>query len=283
MKKLLAPLSIALLLALGFNANAQLETPQPSPGGSLTQKVGMAEIKIDYSRPSMKGRKVMGELLPFGELWRTGANSPTKVTISDSITLMGKGLAKGSYVLMTRPGKDVWEIIFNKNPATSVFNYKEGTTDDVLKLMVKPLTLPMMVESFTFNVSNITGTSANLDFMWENTMISIPFTNDVDSKVMAQIKQKMDGPSANDYYAMSTYFMDAGKDSKQALEFANKALEKGGDKFWILRHKSLLQAKLSDKKGAIETAKKSLDLATKEKNNDYIRMNEKSIAEWSKM
>ncbi len=280
MKKFLTPLSIGAFLLLSFTSQAQLETPAPSPASTVTSKVGMTEIKIEYSRPAMKGRKVFGgDVVPFGELWRTGANSATKVTTTDSITIMGKGLAKGTYVLMTKPGKDSWEIIFNKNPAVSVFGYKPE--DDVLKVNVKTINNPLTVESFTMGVSNITNTSADIEIAWENTVVRIPFTNDVDSKVMAQIKQKLDGPSQNDYFAMSQYYFDSGKDAKQALEFVDKAIAKG-ERFWMLRHKSLVQAKLGDKKGAIESAKRSLALAQEAKNNDYIRMNEKSIAEWSK-
>jgi hypothetical protein len=130
-------------------------------------------------------------------------------------------------------------------------------------------------------IGNITNTSASLDIMWEGTAVSIPFTNDIDSKIMAQIKQKLDGPSQADYFAMSQYYLESGKDNAKALEFVNKALEKG-ERFWMLRHKSLVQAKLGDKKGAIETARKSIAAAQEAKNMDYVRMNEKSIAEWIK-
>ena len=280
MKKILSPLSIAAFLLLSFNSQAQIETPAPSPGSTVTQKVGMTEIKIEYSRPAMKGRKIFGgDVVPFGEMWRTGANSATKITTSDSITIMGKGLAKGTYVLLTKPGKDSWEIIFNKNPAVSVFDYKPES--DVLKVMVKPMANSMTVESFTMGVANITNNSADIEIAWENTVVRIPFTNDVDSKVMAQIKQKLDGPTQNDYFAMSQYYFESGKDLKESLDFANKAIAKG-ERFWMLRHKSLVQAKLGDKKGAIESASRSLALAKEAKNNDYIRMNEKSIIEWSK-
>ena len=281
MKKILSPLSIGAFLLLSYTVQAQIDMPAPSPGSTVTQKVGMTEIKIEYSRPSMKGRKIFGgDVVPFGALWRTGANSATKITTTDSITIMGKGLAKGSYVLMTKPGKDSWEIIFNKNPAVSVFDYK--LADDVLKVMVKPMTNSMTTESFTMGVANVTSNSADIEIAWENTVVRIPFTNDVDGKVMAQIKQKLDGPTQNEYFTMSQYYFDSGKDLKMALEFANKAIAKG-ERFWMLRHKSLVQAKLGDKKGALESATKSLALAKEAKNDDYVRMNEKSIAEWTKM
>jgi Protein of unknown function (DUF2911) len=280
MKSFFKPLSIAAFVALSFTTNAQISTPQPSPGASFTQNVGMAEIKVDYSRPAMKGRAIFGGVVPYGDIWRTGANSATKFTTSDSITVAGKGLAKGTYVLMTRPGASEWEIIFNKNPTASAFGFKEE--DNVLKVKVPSTELPFTVESFTIMIGDITNTGASLDILWANTIVRVPFTNDVDAKVMAQIKQKLDGPTQGEYYAMSTYYFEAGKDPKKALEFVDKAFEKGKPQFWMLRHKSLVQAKIGDKKGAIDSATKSLEMAKEAKNNDYIRMNEASIKEWSK-
>ncbi len=280
MKNFFRPLSIAALVALSLTTNAQITTPQPSPGASFTQNVGLTEIKVEYSRPSMKGRSIYGGVVPFGDIWRTGANTPTKFTTTDSITVAGKGLSKGTYVLLTRPGKSEWEIIFNKNPTASSFGFKEE--DNVLKVKVPSQDFPVAVESFTMMISDVTNTSASLDIIWDKTIVRVPFTNDVDAKVMAQIKQKLDGPTQNDYYAMSTYYFESGKDPKKALEFIDKAFEKGKPQFWMLRHKSLVQAKIGDKKGAIASATKSLELAKEAKNNDYIRMNEASIKEWSK-
>jgi hypothetical protein len=282
MKNFLAPLSIAAFLTLSGSINAQITMPSASTTTSVKQPVGMAEITLDYSRPSAKGRKIMGEIVPFGAMWRTGANSPTKFTTTDSLTVMGKGLPKGTYVIMTKPGKDAWEVMFNKNPkANATDETALFPADNVVSISVPAMKTGMMVETFTMGIGNITNTSASLDIAWENTMISIPFTNDIDSKIMAQIKQKLDGPTQADYFAMSQYYFDSGKELAKSLEFADKALAKG-ERFWMLRHKSLVQAKMGDKKGAIETAKKSLAAATEAKNGDYIRMNEKSIAEWSK-
>ena len=282
MKNFLAPLSIAAFLTLSVAANAQITMPAASTTAQMKQPVGMTEITLDYSRPSAKGRKIMGEIVPFGAIWRTGANQPTKFTTTDSITVSGIGLAKGTYVVMTKPGKDTWQVMFNKNPKANATDDKAlFPEDNVVSISVPVKRIDFMVETFTMGIGNITNTSASLDIMWENTMVSIPFTNDIDSKIMAQIKQKLDGPSQNDYFAMSQYYLESGKDAAKALEFADKALAKG-ERFWMLRHKSLVQAKLGDKKGAIETAKKSLAAATEAKNMDYVRMNEKSIAEWSK-
>ena len=282
MKNFLGPLSIAAFLTLAGTVNAQITMPSASTTASVKQPVGMAEITLDYSRPSAKGRKIMGEIVPFGAMWRTGANQPTKFTTTDSLTVAGKGLPKGTYVIMTKPGKDAWEVMFNKNPKANATDDKAlYPEDNVVSISVPASKTGMLVETFTMGVGNITNTSATLDMMWENTMVSIPFTNDIDSKIMAQIKQKLDGPTQGDYYAMSQYYFDSGKELSKSLEFIDKALAKG-ERFWMLRHKSLVLAKMGDKKAAIEAAKKSLAAAQEAKNADYVRMNEKSIAEWSK-
>jgi hypothetical protein len=281
-KKTMKNFLAVAFLAFTTIATAQITMPAPSTTAQVKQPVGMTEITLDYSRPSAKGRKIMGEIVPFGAMWRTGANQPTKFTTTDSITVAGKGLAKGTYVIMTKPGKAAWEVMFNKNPKANATDDKAlFPEDNVVTISVPAMKTGMMVETFTMGIGNITNTSATLDIMWENTAVSIPFTNDIDSKIMAQIKQKLDGPTQGDYFAMSQYYLDSGKDAAKALEFVDKALAKG-ERFWMLRHKSLVQAKLGDKKGAIETAKKSLASATEAKNMDYVRMNEKSIAEWSK-
>jgi hypothetical protein len=281
MKNFFRPLSIATALMLTLTANAQIQTPAPSTTAQVKQPIGLADVTLDYSRPSSKGRKIMGDLVPFGELWRLGANSATKITITDSLTVAGKGLPKGTWVVMARPGKDEWEIIFNKNGNASVFNRAETEKDDYMSVKVRPTTINMNVETYTMGFGNVSSGSADLQIMWENTLVSVPMVNDYDKKVMAQIKSKLDGPSQQDYFAMSTYYFDNGKDIKEALNFVNKALDKG-ERFWMLRHKSLVLAKMGDKAGAVAAAKRSLELSKEAKNNDYIRMNEKSIAEWSK-
>lgn len=269
---------LSLLSLLAVCLQAQINMPQPSPAATVTQNVGLAEIKVEYSRPSAKGRKIVGGVVALnGEVWRTGANSPTKFTTSDSLTFMGKGLPKGTYVLTTRPGANSWDIMFNKNMSSSAFSPKPE--DEVLKVSVAPISMPINVETFTILFGNVTNSSASLDIIWENTYVSVPFTNAYEEKVMAQIKQKLDGPTQNEYFTMSQFYFDNGKSLADALDFANKAIAKG-ERFWMLRHKSLVQAKMGDKAGAIASAKRSLELAKEAKNNDYIRMNEASIAEW---
>lgn len=270
----------AAIFIFALSAQAQIKTPAPSPSSKMTQEVGLIKIDVDYSRPSAKGRKVFGELVPFGDIWRTGANSATKLTFSDDITLGNVKVAKGTYALYTIPMEKEWTIIIYKN-TTLGGNLKEVKDDELAaKFNVPSLRLNDPVETFTIDFDNLRNASADLVLSWEKTKIVVPIMLDTDSKVMADIKKVMAGPDANAYYAASRYYFEEKKDPKQALEWVNKSLEMGGDKFWILRMKAQIQAELGMYKDAIATAEKSMELAKADGNMDYVRMNEKSISEW---
>ena len=262
---------------MSFVASAQLTIPAPSPGASFTQKFGLTEVKVEYSRPGAKGRKIFGGVVPFDEIWRAGANDPTKFTTSDSITVGGIGLPKGTYVILVRPTLYEWEVIFNKNPDVSYTNYK--LADDVARVKV-PTQKTAMVESFTIAANNISTNKCDLEFSWENTLVRIPMVNETDKKIMAQIQQKLDGPTAGEYQTIARYYYDMNKDQNKALEIIDLAIKKSGEGIGNLQLKSMIQAKLGDKKGAIVTATNSLERARKANNQDYIRMNEKNISEW---
>ena len=278
-KTLLLTACCTLLVTL---LSAQIKTPQPSPTGKISQEVGLTKVEVEYSRPSAKGRKIFGDLVPFGDLWRTGANASTKVTFGDDVKVGGTALAKGTYALYTVPGERQWDIVFYKNTslwgAPAPADYK--MEDVAAKVTVASSSLRDAVETFTIEISNLKNDGATIDLMWENTKVSVPFTQDTDSKVMADIKTQMEGPSANTYYSAARYYYEEKKDMKQALAWVDQSLTKGGDKFWILRLKANIQAELGMYKDAIATAEKSSALAKTEGNMDYQRMNAKSIEEW---
>lgn len=276
MKKLIL-LAISFLFALG--TEAQIKAPQPSPVGKISQTVGLTDISIEYSRPSMKGRKIFGGLVPYNELWRTGANASTKITFSENVKIAGQELKKGTYAIFTIPGEKEWTIIVHKNlDHWGTDDYKQE--EDVFRVMVKPVGLSAPVETFTMSVDNLKNASCDISMSWEKTSVSIPVSLGTDDAMVSSIKKAMDGPSAGDYYAAARYYHEENKDARQALEWVTKSLEKGGDKFWILRLKALLQAKTGDYAGAISTAERSSELAKKEDNADYPRMNDESIKEW---
>ena len=222
------------------------------------------------------GDKTTKAVVPFGELWRTGANRATKVSFGEDVKIMGNALKAGEYALYTIPGKLEWEVIFNKgvtNGGTS--GYK--TEEDVLRFKVKPMMLPAAFETFTMQVANITPNTCEIQIMWEKTGISIPVVADVETKVLASIDQLMNKDN-HPYHAAAQYYFDNGKDLKQALDWESKAVEQNPDAFWMFHLKAKIQAKLGDKAGATETAKKSIELAKKAQNNDYVKMNEDLIA-----
>ena len=276
---------LATIIA-SYVLNAQVKTPQPSPHSTLTQVVGLTDVTVDYSRPSAKGRVIFGDLVPFGKLWRTGANANSTVTFSDDIVINGTTLKKGKYALFTTPKADMWEVVFY----TDTDNW--GTPDNwdankaAVLVNVDPVAINNAVESFTISVGNITNDSATLDIAWEKTMVSVKFNVPTQKTAMASIDKTLAGPTAGDYFSSGQYFFQSNGDMNKALEYVNKAISmaKAGEDvpFWQLRQKSLIQAKLGDKTGAIATANLSLAGATKAKNNDYVKMNTDSIKEWSK-
>lgn len=271
-----------LAFSLSTVANAQL-APQPSPLGKLEQKVGLTDLSIEYSRPSKKGRTVFGDVVPFGEIWRTGANENTKFTNSDVLIFGKDSLKPGTYAVFTKPSKDAWDLIFY----TDVNNW--GTPevwDDkkvALKVNAKVVALKDAVETFTISIDGLESSNGGtLTFKWDQTSVSFPFTVPTDARVMVNINKVMAGPSANDYYAAANYYLENKKDLKKALEWATKAADMNPEAFWILRTKSLIQAELGDKKGAIESAKKGRALAEKTKYDNYVKLFDESLKEWAK-
>jgi hypothetical protein len=280
MKKMI--IALALFVA-GLSAEAQLKTPQSSPKTTINQVVGLTDVEITYSRPSAKGRVVFGNLIPFGKVWRTGANENTIVSFSDDVVIDGKTLKKGKYSLYTIPKIESWDVIFYKT-TDNWGNPEEWKEENVvLKTSVKPETLNKSVETFTIGVSGLDNNYAFLEMYWENSYAAVKFEVPTQQKTTANIEKVLAGPSAGDYFSAAQFLFQSNGDANKALAHVNKALDMTKEKpFWYNRLKSLIQAKLGDKKGAVETAKVSLAAAEIAKNQDYVKMNKDSIAEWSK-
>ncbi|MGB0862564.1 MAG: DUF2911 domain-containing protein [Saprospiraceae bacterium] len=283
MKKLIILSLIILNIGIVNSSQAQIEYPAPSPPSKMIQTVGLTEIQVEYSRPSLKGRKMFGGLLPYGELWRTGANACTKITVNDDVEIQGNDLPKGTYALYTIPNRDEWTIIFHKNTThwgTGGKNY--DSKEDAFRFTVKPTFTSEKVETFTIDINNIRSQTASIDLLWDNAKISFNITVDTDSKVMADIKKKMKGISGTTYYQAARYYHEEKKDFDLALEWIEKAIDIEGDKYWLLRLKSLILADLGKTKKAIKVAKKSKKLAQEDGNENYVKLNETSIKEWKK-
>ncbi len=280
MKKIIV--ALALFMA-GFSAEAQLKTPQSSPKTTIVQSVGLTDVEINYSRPSARGRVVFGNLIPFGKVWRTGANENTTVSFSDDVVIDGKTLKKGKYSLYSIPKIESWEIIFYKT-TDNWGNPTEWKEENVaLRATVKPETINKSVETFTIGISALDNNFAFLEIYWENSYAALKFEVPTQQKAIANIDKVLAGPAAADYFSAAQFLFQSNGDNTKALVYVNKALDMSEDKpFWYNRLKSLIQAKLGDKKGAIETAKLSLAAAEIANNQDYVKMNKESIAEWSK-
>ncbi|MDO6596951.1 DUF2911 domain-containing protein [Oceanihabitans sp. 2_MG-2023] len=281
MKKLLL---IALVFTYSFTVNAQIETPQPSPFSKVEQKVGLTDFTLEYSRPGVKGRTVFGDLVPYGKVWRTGANLRTKITFNNPITIGGKELKAGTYAIFTIPQATKWEIIFYTEYAGGGAPATLDESKVAARVTAEVHEIPFNVETFTIDLNNLSNSGATLEFIWEKTYVGIPFTVPTDVAVSKNIEKVMAGPAAGDYYAAADYYLQEGKDINKAKVWIDKAIEmsNGDAKFWQLRRQALIYAKSGDKKGAIKAAKASLKLAEEAGNADYVKMNTESIAEWSK-
>lgn len=266
-----------MLLFLG-TAEAQLQAPAASPNAKVIYNVGLSEVHVDYNRPSMKDRTVFGDLVPFGEGWRTGANASTKVTFSDDVTIMGNELAAGTYSLFSVPNEGSWEIMFHSNLRHNTPGGRDAE-EDALVITVIPMHMDFTMETFTVTVNNLRNSSADILLMWENTAVAIPFEVDTDTKVMANIERVLAGPTGRDYYVAASYYFEEGKDLDQALAWMDKSIELDGDRFWVLRTKALIQKDLGHYDAAIKTLEKSSKLAEEWGNAGYPRMNAETIAE----
>ncbi|REG87471.1 DUF2911 domain-containing protein [Winogradskyella sediminis] len=278
MKKLVL---LAFALTLMFSVNAQIETPQPSPAAKIEQVVGLTDVSIEYSRPAMRGRVIFGELVPYGKVWRTGANARTKVTFSEDVIIDGTDLKAGTYAIFTIPQAKSWDVVFYTD-----FNGGGAPAElDESKVAVRVTTpvypIEMDIKSFTISIDDITSSSAVIGIMWEKTYVGVEFKVHTDKAVSAAIDKVMSGPSANDYYAAAVYNLEEGKDIVKAKEWIDKSMSMTKEPtFWQLRKQSLIYAKAGNKKEAIAIAKKSLAASKEAKNADYVKMNEDSLKEW---
>lgn len=272
MKKILFIIAITLC---NFTFAQTLTTPQPSTTQTIKQNFALSAIELSYSRPNIKGRSVMGNLVPFGKVWRTGANGATTLTFEDDVTIGDKKIPAGKYGLLSIPDKENWTLIITKQTdVTSPAAYKEA--EDVVRVIVKPMITANKVETFTIQFANVKSSTCELQLMWENTTVALPISTDVDAKVMSQINNIMTKDNLP-YFNAAMYYMENGKDLNQALSWFNKGIDQNPDAFYMYHQKANCLAKLGKKQEAIATATKSIELATAAKNSDYVKLNEDLI------
>lgn len=262
---------------------AQIDHPKASPSSRVEQEVGLSKITIDYSRPAVRGRKIFGDLVPYGRIWRVGANESTKFTVDSEVKVMGNTLPKGTYALYAFPEKGDWEIAFHSNIA----HWGDGRNaydpaEDVFRIKVTPERMPYHQENFLISFDSLTHNSVTMQWLWERTKISIPIRFDTEGLMQEEIqKQLQDNPTAQTYYEAARYLQEQGKQYDTALAYLNNAIELGGDTYYFHRVKSLVEAALGDYAGAVVSAEKSLALADAQGKDEFVRMNQKNIELWT--
>ncbi len=269
---------LALALAGTMAVSAQtIPFPQPSPSASFSQNFATSKIEVSYSRPSAKGRKVFGDVVPFGKLWRTGANGATTISFGEDVKLNGMDVKAGKYGLLTIPGESDWTVIITKDlTVTSEGAYKQE--NDIARFVVKSTRTAATVETFTIAVNNLKNTEADIELTWENTAVSFKVTADYDARISKQIEESM-AKDTRPYSQAASYYLENGKDLNKALEWINKAVAANPQAYWNLYTKAKIQNALKDYNGAMATSTESWTIAKEGGDGSYMKNNEKLQAE----
>lgn len=277
LKSYLLPLGI-FLFSLSYTVAQQIEMPQASPASSIAQKIGLTDVKIEYSRPSTKGRKIFGELVTFGQVWRTGANAATIITFSTEVTIEGNVVPKGTYALYSIPGKNSWEMILSKKTDLwGAVGYNKD--DDLVRFKVKSGKTGQKYETMEINFVDMTDTGASVAIKWEQLRVKFRIETEVDEIVMNQIKELVINQEPSNpglYYQAANYYFNTNKDMPMALDWINKSVQ-SDPKYWTLHLKAKIELALGKKREAIESANNSIKLAQDAKNPDYVGLNERLI------
>ena len=284
MKKLIALLvSAAAFSASGLHAQEakKIEFPQASPLASVKERVGVTAVSIDYSRPSARERKIFGGLVPYGDVWRTGANAATKITFSTDVKLGGAVVPAGSYALFTIPGPSDWTVILSKVVDDQWGSYAYNQKDDQARVKVKTVAMAEPMETMTISLQDMHAGKANLVIAWEKTKVAVDLDTDVVGKVKPQIEAAMAGSGEKPYFAAAMFYYENDLDMALAKEWIEAAAKKQPDAVWIVYRKGLILKKAGDKEGAMAAAKQARELASKadgELKAEYTRLSENLIA-----
>jgi len=273
------------LLSISFVSFSQLKTPPASPAAEIEQVVGLTEIEIDYNRPSRKGREIFGNLVPYGKLWRTGANSGTKISFSTDVVIDGKIIEDGTYSVFSIPNEDNWDVIFYSQ--AEVWGVPRDWDDSkiIFKSNFESVKYKdgYQLETFSISFKNLTNNDVDLVLSWGDVYVTVPISVPTKALVGAQLESLMEGePKASAYYAAAVYYKEENIMLDKALTWIDKAMEMTeAPRFFQLRQHSLILAANGKYKQAIKVAKKSLNLSIEADNQDYVKMNNDSIKEWS--
>jgi hypothetical protein len=262
-----------------FAQTPKVDFPAASPACTLKQRVGLTDVEIVYSRPGAKGRAIFGGLVPYGEVWRTGANASTKISFSTPVRLNGTEVPAGKYALYTIPGEKEWTVILSKDTSLNgAFGY--NPTNDLVRFKATPVKLTEPVETFTIEFNDIRDDSATLNLVWEKTRVPIKLELDLVSQLVPQIEAAMAAPGQKKpYYQAAMFYYDHGQDLQKASQWIDAAIA-DRETYYIVNLKAKILAKLGDKAGAIAAAKRSTELAIKAEGpkSGYVKMNDDLIS-----
>jgi Holliday junction resolvase-like predicted endonuclease len=274
MKKIL--LAAAMFGGIYASQAQPIRTPQPSVSQTIKQDFALGSVEVNYSRPSKKGRTIFGDLVPYGAIWRTGANNATTISFSDEVMIGDKKVSAGKYGLLTIPGKSEWTVIITKQTdVTSPGAYKQD--QDVARVNVPAINMSETVETFMIGFDNASASGIDMLMMWDKTVVVVPIKMEVDGKVMAQINNAMNKDN-KPYFQSAMYYMENGKDLNQANAWFDKAIEQNPQAYWVYHQKANCLAKMGKKTDAITVANKSMEMARNAGNPDYVALNQKLIA-----
>ena len=282
MKKQISLLSILLFSFLGYtNLNAQ-ELPQPSSAAEIHQRVGLTDFTLIYSRPNIKGRVIFGDLVPYSEIWRAGANAATSIEFSSDIELNGNKISAGKYAIYITPEKESWTIVLNTNWDTWGANgYDEA--NNVVSFTADVKSKENSNESFTIGFNSILADNAVLSFTWANVIVNVDVAASSKEQATANIEEKLkelEGAYGT-YNSIAKFYLENG-DNVNGLKYALLSVE-AGEKFWNVKTLSEAYAANGDYKSAIKTAEKSLEMSEKAEYKPYIKMNTENLAKWKEM
>ena len=267
-------------MAIFFNANAQVKVPAPSSTQTIIQDFGLGKIELNYSRPNIKGRVVFkekSELAPLGQVWRTGANSVTKIKFTDVVVMGGKNIDTGTYAIWTIPGKKEWTIILNKDYKNWGTQYAQA--DDYFRFTVTAESMKESVETFTMQFADIKPESCEIHLMWGTVAVRIPITTNIRDRIRKQFEDALsaDKVNPNIYYSASSFYYDLDKNNLKELTNAAKATEANPKAYYMFILKAKIEKDLGDKAAAKADAETCIKLATEQKNEDYVRAGKELI------
>lgn len=269
---------MTFLLLAAIESMAQeraFEVPATNPFGKIVQRVAATDIEVNYNRPSIKGRKIFGELVPFGQVWRTGSDASTKITFSTAVIFNEKPLEAGAYELFTIPAENEWTIILqsNKNQWGS---YRYDAESDVHRSTVKPVKLCYSVETFTISVDAVTSRSAEISLAWENSKISIPVLIDLQATVIPQLEEALTKGEKRSYFKAAMFYFENDLDVNRAAELMALAINDNPNHLGMLYRQALILQRKGDTQAAIAASEKSLAEAKKagrELRDEYVKLN----------